>query len=161
MENSFMDYNTLHQKLFEDLVNDGEFITGANGKYVSLTKQDTQKLTKGKREGNNITLCLILYGPYQTENLPDGKKTHVHCRAEFYNDLKGGMKLKGVRYHKDVYQLFEMIEPILTSNLDKPDKSSIFSQYDKDPYNDWLFFIVEDKDWIEFNRIVQDFNKVI
>lgn len=161
MENSFMDYNHLHRKLFDDLVNDGGFTTGAKGKYVSLTTHDTQNLTKGKREGNNITLCLILYGPYQTENLPDGKNTHVHCRAEFYNDLKGGMKLKGVRYHKDVYRLFSQLEPLLTLNPDNPTKSSGFSQYDEDPYNDWLFYIVEDKDWIEFDKVVRDFNKVI
>lgn len=134
----------IHQKLYEDLINNGEFDCGKNQIHVCLTKRHSQEL----RTRKDKRCCFILYGPGKNHDRELGA---VHIRKDFWNDA-AKMKEKGVKFHEDAYDLFHRVENFLKYR----DSTRLYGKNRKGP--DWRWYDVED--WKQFSRIVRRFNKM-
>ena len=134
----------IHQKLYEDLINSGEFDCGKNKIHVCLTKRYSQELWKRKDK----QCCFILYGPGK---IYDRQLGAVHIRGDFWSDA-GKMNEKGVKFHEDVYALFHLVHHLLEYQKSSSD------EYGKLNGADWIWCDVED--WKQFSRIVRKFNRM-
>ena len=137
---------TLHQHLYDNLKNSGEFdVGGRDDNYVCLTKRNSQQ--SGNRTDKRV--CFVLYGPGKNFARESGS---VHIREDFWND-SGIMNLKGKTFHEDVYALFHLAHHLL-----RYEKSKYPDTYGRQTSKNWLCFEVED--WNQFSPIVSNFNGV-
>lgn len=132
-----MESTNWHEILFNYLTFNGN-TQSDNGKYVCFTEGNTQNIIRTRKENAFSASAFILYGPKAVLDDPWLKGTYIHVREDFYNDSKGNRKQLGKRYHKDVYDLFDKMEPQLELvGLNYPIG-------DKDPYHNWLYYVVKD-----------------
>jgi len=126
-----------HELLFNSLIDNGN-TPGARGKYVCLTKGETQNVARARKENALSASAIIIYSPQSVSNISWLKGTYIHIREDFFNDASGKRKHFGKRYHEDVYKLFDRIENIL---------EFVYSKYpngQKDPYDNWRCYVVKD-----------------